>query len=152
MSDELAPAPPDNVVRLTFGQQSEIAPTKTGKGKCYHRGTFTLDEEERRVQCHCGATLDAFTMLLRYANGELNWRCWELEMRETAKRVEALKAEERKVKARTKAASKKDADAAVAAERARSEKERFEIIQAARDIAASCRRIERITTRRRTAT
>lgn len=149
MSDESSPVPPDNVVRLTFGQQSEIAPTKTGKGKCYHRGTFTLDEEERTVQCHCGATLDAFTLLLAYANRERDWRYYDLEVRDAQKRLAELKTEERKVKARTKAASRKDADAAVAAERARSEQERFQIIQAARDIAASCRRIERLTTRRR---
>jgi hypothetical protein len=152
VSDEASPAPPDNVVRLAFGQQSEIAPTKTGKGKCYHRGAFTLDSEERTVQCHCGATLDAFTLLLAYANRERDWRDYDLQVREAQQRLDELKDEERKVKARTKAASKKDADAAVAAERARSEQERFQIIQAARDIAASCRRIERITTRRRTTT
>lgn len=140
-------AAPDNVRRVNFGQQSEVAPTKKGKGKCYHRGAFTLDEEERTVQCHCGATLDAFTLLLAYANRERDWRYYDLEVREAQKRLAELQREERKVKARTKSASRKDANAAVAAERERTEHERIQIIVAAREIAQLGARVERLARR-----
>ena len=119
---------------------------------CRHLRTV-LDEKRRTVACRdCAKALDAFDVLLQYAHGERHWVSRENEAREAAERVAKLKDEERRIKARTKAASRKDAATAVAAERARSEGERFEIIQAARDIAEASRRIERITTRRRTTT
>lgn len=140
----------DNIVHLDFQRQTAVAPL-TGKGKCYHRGAFALDEEARTVQCHrCGASLDAFTLLLQYAQREREWRFYDVEVREAEKRLAELKDEERKVKARTKTAARKDADEAVAAERARTERERYEITQAARDIAQLARRIERTITRSRT--
>ena len=116
---------------------------------CHHHRTV-LDEQRRAVACRdCATALDAFDVLLEYAHGERRWVSRLGEVREAEQRLAALKEEERKVKARTKAASRKDSNAAVAAERARGERERGEIIQAARDIAAGCRRIERITQRRR---
>jgi len=142
--------PPDNIRHVNFGQQSEVAPPKTGKGKCYHRGTFTLDEETRTVECHCGASLDAFTLLLQYANRERDWRYYDVERREAQKRLDELKAEERKTKSRLKNASRKDAEVAVAEERARGERERIQISEAVRDMTQLCRRLERLTQRRRT--
>lgn len=116
---------------------------------CRHHRTV-LDEQRRTVACRdCAQALDAFEVLRELALGERRWVSREKEAREAAERVARLKEEERKTKARTKAASRKDAQTAVAAERARTERERFEITQAARDIAALCKRIERLTDRRR---
>ena len=146
---EVSPEPaPDNVLHVNFGQQSEIDSAR--RLRCHHH-SYKLNSRERTVTCSaCDAQLDAFEVLLDYARAERNWRNWDTERLKQMAQLDELKAEERKIKARTRAASRKEADAAVAHERARSEKERFEIIQAARDIGELVRRIERTATRRRT--
>jgi hypothetical protein len=135
--------PMARVIQLEPGKQSRV--TYTGSGKCHHRGSFIVDEGARTVECEaCGAALDAFQVLLDYANKERSWKHWQGEVRETQKRVDELKDEERKVKARTKSASRKEAGAAVAAERARTERERMDIAELARDVGGLARRIERL--------
>jgi len=118
-----------------------------GYDKCRHQRT-ELDSETRAVACRdCGKALDAFDVLLEYARGERNWQHWQREQSAAAARVQQLKEEERKVKSRTQNAMRKDANAAVAAERARTERMRHDAIQAARDVAAAARRIERLMQR-----
>lgn len=147
MTLELVPEPAvAPVIRLDPNRQSEIKRDSF----CFHRH-YVLDEYKRTVSCGtCGAPLDAFQVLLDYANRERVWRYLDREAREAEKRLAELKAEERKVKARTQSASRKDAAAAVAAERAQSERERIEISETTRDIVERCRRIERRLQRRRT--
>jgi hypothetical protein len=145
------PAPSDNVVRVSFGQQREQCEVKqTLVAKCFHnRYGIEIDAELRTVHCaKCQTQLDPLQVLLDYADGERSWRGWIRECDEKRRGLEQLREEERKVKARTKAASRKAAAAAVEAERERGERERITILQAARDIAASARRIERAVTRR----
>lgn len=74
---------------------------------------------------------------LRDMRKERNWRSWEREERETAKRIKELRKEEARVKARTRSASRKDADAAVAAERKR-------VSEAARRTAWNARQIKEL--------
>jgi hypothetical protein len=118
-----------------------------GYSFCRH-GRTLLEAEQRVVTCRdCGKTLDAFDVLLEYAQGERRWQSREAECRDAAKRLEELKSEERKVKARTKNASRKEAAAAVAAEQVRTERERLVIAELARDAGALCRRIDGLTRR-----
>jgi hypothetical protein len=115
---------------------------------CRHR-VPVLDAEARTVECEgCGKALDAFQVLLEYADGERRWQGWDQSVREKARELEELREEERKVKARTKNAARKEADMAVATERLRTEKMRQDAIQIARDIVAAGKRLERLNRRK----
>lgn len=143
--------PPDNVRHVSFGRQSTIAPssaaTAMARAPCRHRG-YELDAERRAVQCgRCGAELDAFEVLLQYARRERSWRHWDGETVRKRAELAELVAEEKRTKARLRNASRKDARAAVEAERARSEQERQQIITHARELAEQARRIERLARR-----
>lgn len=84
---------------------------------CSHR-RYVVCRESREVECEsCGATLDAFDVLMEYATHERIWQGWEKRTREAADRVKALEAEEAKVRARVRALNGKDAKAAVEKER-----------------------------------
>lgn len=120
-----------------------------GYSFCQHPRT-ELDESTRTVLClDCGKTLDPFDVLVGYARLERRLQWSRGEERAADQRVAALKEEERKIKARTRAASRKDADAAVAADRARTERECIEITLKAREIAGLCGRIERLARAKR---
>jgi hypothetical protein len=71
----------------------------------------------------------------------------QAETRKAQKHLEELKEEERKVKARTQSASRKEANVAVEAERARTERARLDTIEIAREVAVFARRIEALQTR-----
>lgn len=145
MSLELVPDPPmAAVIRLDFDRQSEI---RRDGPYCSHR-QYEIDEGTKTVVCgKCGAPLDAFQLLLDYATRERSWRYYDSEIRCAKQQLAELKAEERKVKARTKNATRKEAVAAVAEERVRSERERMVIAELARDIVAAAKRIDGLTTR-----
>lgn len=133
------------VLRPVFGAQTTV---KGSPKHCRHR-VPVLDAEDRTVACEgCGTALDAFQVLLEYADGERRWQGWDQSVREKQRELEALKDEERKVKARTKNALRKEADMAVATERLRTEKMRRDAIQVARDVVAAGKRIERLMQRR----
>lgn len=137
--------PVAQVIRHDFGGLAAIKErgATTSYGHCRHMATV-VDEVARTVGCAtCGAMLDPIGVLLEYARKERHWRGWDAELNRTQQRIDALKEEERKVKARTKSASRKEAAAAVAAERERTERERIEITELARDVAGIARRIER---------
>lgn len=136
------------VLQLVPGPAQQNKLKGWGYETCRHQRT-ELNTEDRTVKCRdCGKALDAFGVLLEYAHGERRWQQWQQEQRAAAARVAQLKEEEKKIKARTKAASRKDATEAVRAEQARTEKMRFDTIQAARDMAALARRIEQLNTRK----
>jgi hypothetical protein len=139
-------APPDNVLRPTFGQQSELAVEFAGTQRGYCRHTqYLLDTTARTVSCGgCGASLDAFQVLLDYARDERNWRTWDRECADKRKLVADLKAEETRVKSRTASASRKDATAAVAHERQATFVRRQAIAAMAQDVAELARRIVRL--------
>lgn len=131
------------VIRADFGKRADIKERTDLLRPCKHEQTL-VDEVERTVECGtCGAPLNAFMVLLEYARKERHWRHWQAEVSRCHNELAKLKEEERKVKARTRSASRKDAGEAVAAERARDERERRESICDAREIAAICGRIER---------
>lgn len=143
--DALAP-----VIQLVHGRAPQNKISGYGYAHCRHPRTV-IDADSRGVSCvDCTKTLDAVDVLLEYARRERTWHHWEQDTRLATKRLAELQEEERKVKARTKAASRKDAGEAVRSEQARTEKMRFDTIQAARDVAQLARRIEQISTRKTT--
>lgn len=143
---ELAAPPepaPANVRYASFGQQSELAEPRP-VAPCHHH-SYQLEGKRRVVRCGgCGAELDPFEVLLAYARNERTWRHWQGECIRKRAELGALQAEERRTKARLKHASRKDAAAAVAEERARGERERMQMADAARDIVTRAKRIDRL--------
>lgn len=133
---------PDNVRYASFGQQSELADRPLTR--CRHH-SYKLDSKRRGVRCgSCGADLDPFEVLLEYAHKERTWRQWDAETIRKRAELATLIEEERRTKARVKHASRKDATAAVAEERVRSERARMQIAELARDIIGRAKRIDRI--------
>jgi len=112
--------------------------------RCLHRQTV-LDTEARTVTCRaCRKSLDPFDLLLSLAREERWFDMWEREGKKLRARLAELRKEEQRVKARVKNASRKDADAAVAAEREKLDDERRRLTYKAREIeqlAAQMRRI-----------
>lgn len=111
---------------------------------CPHqRYGFRLDEDARLVQCvECKQVIDPFEVLLEYARDERMARNYRGEVQQLMKQKAALEDEERKAKARTRNASRKDAEHAVAEEKRRqAERDRSaayklrEIIKLARVVA-----------------
>lgn len=141
-AERLAP-----VLELMPGRLREELKITGVRGFCRCRRSV-LDEETRVVTCRdCGKTLDAFDVLMEFARGERRWLNFEEEARHAAARLEQLKEEEKRTKARTVAASRKDANVAVEAERARTERARQDTIELAKDVAVLARRIEALQTR-----
>lgn len=129
------------VVRPVFGSQTSVKYS----GFCRHAQT-EVDEGVRAVTCKsCGAVLDPFDVLLAYARRERSWHYWDAETRVAQKRVGELKAEERKIKARTKAASRKDAALAVEDERRKGGLRRCQTAEAAKEIARLTAKILRLS-------
>jgi hypothetical protein len=134
---------PDNVITVAFGRETEVK--ERDRLHCRHH-SYKLDTEDRTVNCGaCGAGLDAFDTLLEYANKERRWHHWDKEQRETQARLNELKEEEKRVKARTRAASRKDAATAVAEEKRKEGLRKKAIADLAREMKKTCERIERLT-------
>ena len=86
---------------------------------CKHLHIIT-DRKRRTIQCEdCKEVLDPFDVVYEYAGGERMYHHWRAEETRVRRRLYQLKEEEKRVKARTRNASRKDAETAVAAERAR---------------------------------
>jgi hypothetical protein len=112
-------------------------------GACRH-GAYQLNKEQHVVNCGvCGALLDPFTILMEYATRERNWRFYDAELRRARKAMLEIAIEEKRIKARTRGAARKDADAAVALERKRDEETRRRVAGNARQIRELAERIER---------
>lgn len=138
MTEDQPPAP---VLRLVPRAQTDV--TRSSR-HCKHGATL-LCESSRRVSCkECGALLDAFDVLMAYARRERTWRYWDAETRQARLDLEALKSEERCVKARVANALRKDADHAVAEERRKSEATRRAIARAAKEMIATGWKIMRL--------
>ena len=89
-------------------------------GRCWQHEA-RVDGIGRRVWCgKCNAELDPFDVLSKIAHASASRQYRADETRKAGARLEELKAEEKRVKARLKNSMRKDADAAVEAERARS--------------------------------
>lgn len=150
MSLESAPgAPVATVIRRDFGGLAAIKEQGADARlfPCRHVSTV-VDEVQRTVACAtCEAPLDPIQVLLEYARKERHWRQWDAEVSRCHDQLAELKAEERKVKARTKNATRKEADSAVAEERVRTERERLLMAELARDAGALCRRIDGLARR-----
>lgn len=101
-SEEIPDFPP------IFGE-SEVRP----KAWCRHERVM-LHEQTRTVQCrNCKEAVDPFDILLQQANGERYVESQKARLREMHDKLAELHAEEKRVKARTRNASRKDAKKAV---------------------------------------
>lgn len=141
MSDD-EPRTVAQVLRLVTGPQTSIVGSPSLR--CRHHQTL-LNTESRTVSCgQCGATVEAFDVLLKYARGEINWRSWDSEVHRRRREIDELKLEERRIKQRTAAASRKDAEAAVAEERRKSEERRRLIAWKSHEVARLGQEIQRL--------
>ncbi len=134
------------VVHL-FGPPPAVdgAPEKAPRqGFCYPHWP-SVDEVSRLVTCRrCNSQLDPVDVLLEVSHRHADWVRLAEETRTMRKELNALKDEEGRVKARTRAASRKDATAAVEDERRKSLTRRLEIAGKARDIAALCKQLHKL--------
>jgi hypothetical protein len=100
MSDE-------NIVRPKFGTALTV---DDRPHKCKHK-SVEVGSKKRIVVCNaCGEYLDAFEILLQYAYDERRFSYHRGELDSIHKKVDELKAEEKRVKARLRRATKKDAE------------------------------------------
>jgi vacuolar-type H+-ATPase subunit I/STV1 len=78
--------------------------------KCKHH-SVEVGSKKRIVVCTaCGEYLDAFEILLQYAYDERRFNYHRGQLAEIEKKIAELQAEEKRVKARLKRATKKDAE------------------------------------------
>ena len=90
-------------------------PPRREFGKFCLHASYTVIDEQRKILCRtCNGQLDAFDLILRLAHRQAHRENIEKEITELRKTLAALRAEEKRCKARTRNARKKDADAAVA--------------------------------------
>lgn len=82
---------------------------------CTHSQDRVVEEQRIVECCNCKAPLDPFKVPLQYARGERIRADTEAALKKLREQTRALEAEERRVKARTRNAKKKDAEIAVAA-------------------------------------
>jgi hypothetical protein len=108
-----------------------------------------VDSHTRLVTCsRCKAPLDAFDVLLEVARRHEEWNRLSSESRTMRKEIEAMKAEEKRVKARTKSHARKDAASAVAAEREKLAEQHAEIACRTDDARRALKRIDQLIGRR----
>jgi hypothetical protein len=99
-----------------LGEQGPIATNYSGP-KCWNHAPM-VDAVNRTVTCKkCGAGLDPIDVLAKIAHANANADYQRNERRQLAEQVEQLKAEEKRVRARTKSHRNKDARGAVADEK-----------------------------------
>lgn len=150
-SDDDEPKP-DNVIIVDFGyvapvtkpgDDDETEITRSGAG-CLHRAQMQLDTASRTVRCtRCDTQLDAFQILLQYAQRERSWRYYDREAKQLYAEIDKLREEEKRIKARTRNAARKDAEAAVQAERERWRETRRKLAWYARDLEKVARVMKR---------
>lgn len=117
---------------------------KWSGSRCYPHWPI-VDRALRSVTCkRCKANLDPIDILLEVARRHEEWTRLSAESSTMRREIEALKAEEKRVKARTKSASRKDAQTAVEAERERDGLRRQQTFDAAKEIAELSLRIQRL--------
>lgn len=123
--------------------ETEIA--KTDRSFCAHyRFGYYVDKATRSVTCKgCKVALDAFDVLLEYANGERNWKHWLGESSKEQKKLHDAHEELLRVKARTRSHNRKDAETAVADERKRMHERLGHLSFKANEIVRMAMQIER---------
>lgn len=95
---------------------------------CFHE-SYTVNGHQRLVTCNkCQAALDPFEIVERWARRVYVRDDVERQIAELRDKLAALHADEKRTKARLRGAKKKDADIAVAKERAAWAAERARII------------------------
>lgn len=106
----------DNVIQFSLAHRTPGSSLGhrpwTATRKCTHQSVL-VEEPTREVTCaQCGVVLDAFTVLLQYANRErrFEWSSQDVQREHKARRAqcEQLRAEEKRLKARVRAAKKRD--------------------------------------------
>ncbi len=150
MSDD--EKPPGAIVVHLFGRPPAVegAPALVERyGGCYNDHSPLLDATNRAVTCgRCKATLDPFDVLAKVAIRHEQWSRLTRQISAMRDEIEALKAEEQRVKARTKSHARKDATEAVAAERDKLAKQRAEIACRVDDARRALKRIDQLIARR----
>lgn len=144
-------APGATIVHL-FGPPPAVegAPSEAPrKGFCWPHSPI-IDKVSRLVTCkRCKSQLDPVDVLLQVADQHEDY----VRMLEQTKTMRAdldqLRAEEKKIKARMKSHSRKDAEAAVAAERQKMVEQFREALSHARDVMRSGKRIQELLTGKR---
>lgn len=108
---------------------------------CRHEAMH-LDVDSRTVECaYCDARLDPFEVMRQYAYRERTWRRWDRATRDQMAKLEELKEQERRIKARVRNAARKDADLAVQEERRRAAEKMRRIIMHATTMREAAERI-----------
>lgn len=91
--------------RILVGKFDGTGETKIARNRqkwCSHR-RFALDAEAREVRCQgCGKLLDPFEILFEYATEERSFENWRQSVIDQGKKLAELRAEEKRIKARTK--------------------------------------------------
>lgn len=114
------------------------------KGFCYPHAP-RVDKVSRTVTCaKCKQALDPVDVLLEVARNHDHWSALLNQTRTMRAELEALKAEEKRVKARTKSHRNKDAQEAIRAERQRSERKRAEMSVRVDDIRRALKRLDQL--------
>lgn len=114
-------------------------------GFCYPHAPV-LDKNARTVTCkRCKLRLDPFDVLLLVARDHDEWVRLKKESSAMRQELDAMKKEERRVKARTKSHRNKDAVEAVKAERLKDYKRRLEIRSRTDDVRRALKRIDQLT-------
>lgn len=93
---------------IDFMPGAEVTPKRREKF-CRHRHVIAV-EKTRMLECdHCGATIDPFDFIWDWANERVRFRYQnrelQLQCKETQKRLDDLKRQERNIRARIKRAS-----------------------------------------------
>lgn len=121
------------------------APAKAPRAAACYPHRPLVDDAARSVSCSmCKAPLDPIDVLLQVARRHDDWVRLGEETRTMRRDLESLRAEEKRVKARTRRHTRKDAVEAVAAERERL----AEIASRTDDIRKAAKRIDQLMGRR----
>ncbi len=101
-----------------MGRRADISETNIeGHRWCSHK-QYTLNGKAREARCSlCAELLDPFAILMDYATEERNFKPWVKEEEALRARIKALKADEKRTKARLRNAKKRDIDLALASQR-----------------------------------
>lgn len=142
----------DNIIHL-FGEPPAVegapeASSRYGDFQCYPHWPL-VDRTSRTVNCkRCKKQLDPIDVLLDVASRAEQWQRAIAETTALRNEVVALKEEEKRVKARTKSHSRKDAEAAVAAERALEQDRRIEVLVRTDEARRALRRVDQLMGKR----
>lgn len=101
----------DDVIDFAEAKASMDGPssiTIVHKGAYCRHMSVLINETRRTIECaRCEAQLDPFSVLVEYARHERTFSWAEKNLLDIRRRVEELKKEERRVKARVKRATEK---------------------------------------------